>query len=67
MYNQYHLAKQYAEGVHSALMAGYTDSIDGRNINAATRRFDVAIYDEHSLVRELGKRYWKLEDILADC
>ncbi|MCA7970732.1 PD-(D/E)XK nuclease family protein [Burkholderia sp. AU39826] len=67
MYDQYHLAKQYAEGVHNALMAGYADSIDGRNINAATRRFDVAIYDEHSLVRELGKRYWKLKDILADC
>jgi hypothetical protein len=48
-------------------MVGYADSIGGGNANAATRRFAVGIYDEHSLARELSKRYRKLKDILAEC
>lgn len=66
-YDQEHATKRNAEGVQSALMVGYADSIGGGNANAATRRFAVGIYDEHSLARELSKRYRKLKDILAEC
>ncbi|MGC7403991.1 PD-(D/E)XK nuclease family protein [Pandoraea pneumonica] len=67
VYCECDVAEQYAESVHESLMSGYANYIDGRNRDAATRRFNVAICDEHSLVRELSKRCRKLTKVLADC